>query len=149
MRNTVDFVIPTVRWPEESDEREESFSDILLAKDAAWFVDVLRRIDWIVVDAELCQEDWGVVAFVRHDKLRFHVGLSFGGGPGTTEVEGWHAWVRHGSFTIKQRFTQDGKQALRRLVLDLDRALRASGASELAWYDEADERCEHPSTTPE
>ena len=148
MRNSVDFVIPGVHWPEETEE--EPFSDILRAKHVGWFVEVLRRIDWIKVDREPCQEDWGVIVFVEHDKLRFDIGLSYGVNfhPPPAE-DGWHAYVHHGTFAIKQRFTAEGKRARRQLVVDLDRALRAAGATEVRWYDEKDQYFKQPSLTPE
>ena len=145
MRNTVAFAIPNVRWPDETNE--ENCSDVLLIKHATWFLEILRRIEWLKIDPELCQEDWGVVAFASHDKLQFWIGLSFGSG---SDNEGdWLAHVHHGSFSVVQRYTKRGKQAFQQLAVDLDRALRAAGATTLLWYDERDQSCKNPAPSPE
>jgi hypothetical protein len=142
MRNTVVFTIPNVRWPEETDE--DDFSDILETKHAGWFADILRRIDWIKIDPELCQEDWGVVAFASHDNLQFWIGLSYGGDADNE----WIAHVHHGSFAIVQRYTKKGKQAQQQLAVELDRALRAAGATTVRWYDNDDRAFAKPFDSP-
>jgi hypothetical protein len=141
MRNTVAFSIPSVHWPEESDA--EPFSDVLLTKHTTWFLDILRRIEWLKIDPKLCQEDWGVVAFASHEKLAFWIGLSVG------DVEDeWIAHVHHGSFSMVQRFTRAGKQAFEKVIVDFDRALRESGATTVRWYHEDDQSFKNPAASP-
>lgn len=86
MRNNVTF-----RHPAEFVETEEG---ILSIDGVAWFVDLLRRIDGLGVDATLCQEDWGVVVFAQRAGKRFWIGLSLW----PEDEPAWLAHVHHHSF---------------------------------------------------
>jgi hypothetical protein len=100
---------------------------VLAISGAQWFVDVLRRIPRLEVNDNLCQEDWGVVAFIRRNSKKFWIGLSLW-------PEGEHAWLahfHHGPFAWWQRLSPSGQHELRQLVADAHDVL----ASDPAVYD--------------
>src|SRR6266480_712439 len=108
MRTNVRFRHPAEFVP-VSDE-----DGILAVSGAQWFVSLLRRVPGLEIDDELCQEDWGVVAFVRRHQKHFWIGLSFW-------PDGEHTWlahVHHRSFAWLQRLSPSGKIELNRLVSD-------------------------------
>jgi hypothetical protein len=106
---------------------------ILSVKGAGWFVALLRQVRDLEVRAELCQEDWGIVAFVERGGRKFWIGLSW-------DDEGaWIAHVHHGSWAWLQRFSPSGKRELRRLVQDFHQVLESDAAvSAIAWHREDD-----------
>ena len=87
----------------------------------------------LVVRGDLCQEDWGIVAFVEQAKRKFWIGLS-------AEEEGaWIAHFHHGSWAWLQRFGSSGNRALQRLVQDFHGVLANQPVvSEITWYREDD-----------
>ena len=127
MRNNVTFC-----YPAEFIEAPES-EGILGVRGADWFVSILRRVTDIEIDDELCQEDWGVVVFVRRHGKKFWIGLGYW-------PEGENAWlahVHHGSFAWLQRFTRTGNEELKRLVSDIHDALADDpSVSAISWYSE-------------
>jgi hypothetical protein len=87
------------------------------------------------VNDDLCQEDWGVVVFVRRESKRFCIGLS----AWRDGERAWLAQVRHGSFAWLQRFGRSGKTELDRLVSDLHEMLASDPAvSAITWYHESE-----------
>jgi hypothetical protein len=135
MRTNVSFSYPAkfVSIPE--------VEDVLAVSGALWFVDLLKRIPNLHVESELCQEDWGVVAFCRRGERPFWIGLSLW----PEGEQAWLAHVHHGSFAWLQRFSKAGKEELRRLVLDLHQALaRDPAVSQIAWYHERGMRTANP-----
>ena len=87
---------------------------ILATAGAGWFVPLLRRIDGLSVQGELCQEDWGVVVFAERSGKRFWIGLSFW----PDGEQAWLAHFHHHSFAWLQRRSAAGKRELERLVSD-------------------------------
>ncbi len=47
---------------------------VLSVSSAEWFVNLLRRIPAVKVNADLCQEAWGVAAFAERNQKRFGIG---------------------------------------------------------------------------
>lgn len=99
---------------------------------AGWFVDVLRRVPRLVVDPDLCQEDWGVVVFAARDGFKFWFGLSF-----WDEGE-WLAHAHHRG--VLQRFRAAGKAAYAAVISAFHVALAEQDVmAEVTWYlDDAD-----------
>ena len=93
MRTYISFRYPAqfVAFSEED--------SILSVNGAVWFVELLRRVSDLHVDGELCQEDWGVVIFVRRGQMKFRIGLSIlsDGGPS------WLAHFHYRSLALLQR----------------------------------------------
>jgi hypothetical protein len=134
MRTNVSFCHPAefVSVPEDG---------ILAVSGALWFVDLLKRIPDLHVEPDLCQEDWGVVAFCRRGERAFWIGLSMW----PEGEQAWLAHVHHGSFAWLQRFSKAGKEELRMLVHDLHQALASDPAvSQVAWYHERGMRTANP-----
>src|SRR5438309_4777513 len=108
---------------------------ILAVGGAAWFVALLERVPGLQREAELCQEDWGVVVFVARNRKRFWVGLS-------AWPEGEHAWlahIHHRSLPWLQRLTSSGKAELQRLASDFDAVLAGEpSVSSIEWYREGE-----------
>lgn len=128
MRNNVSFLYPEEFEP-VSDE-----DGILSTQGAKWFVALLQQIADIQVETELCQEDWGVVIFVRRNQKRFWIGL------GMCESDyAWLAHVHHHSFALYQRLSRSGNDELERLIKDLNDVLTADPkVSCVQWYREKD-----------
>jgi hypothetical protein len=106
---------------------------ILSADNADWFASLLRNIPRLEIEPELCQEDWGVVAFAQRDGKRFWVGLS----SWPDEEQMWLAHFHHHSFAWLQKWSASGNSALQQLVLDAHAALSADPAvSRISWYHE-------------
>ena len=63
MRNHVIFRHPAEFVPVSGED------GILSADSAEWFMSLLRQIPGLEIEAELCQEDWGVVAFLPKPTL--------------------------------------------------------------------------------
>ena len=109
--------------------------NILAVGGANWFVALLERIPGLRVDPNLCQEDWGVVAFVQRDKKRFWVGLS-------AWPEGEHAWLAHvhrRSLSWLQSLRPSGNIELQRLAADVHAVLAGDeSVSSIEWYREND-----------
>ena len=107
---------------------------VLAVRGAHWFAALLRRVPDLQIDADLCQEDWGVVFFARRNRKKFWVGLS------AWDSEG--AWVAHfhrGSFAWFQWFSSVGKNELNRLLTDVHEVLANEPAvSEIAWHEESE-----------
>ncbi len=141
MRTNVIFRHPAEFEPLSPDD------GILSAAGADWFVALLRQIPGLYIESELCQEDWGVVAFVQINGKRFWIGLS----SWPEEEQMWLAHFHHHSFAWLQRWTQAGKDELQKLVLAAHAALSGDPAvSRLAWYRERDmaKANAHGSTNP-
>jgi hypothetical protein len=123
-----------------------SEDDGILSVDGAdWFVALLNRIASLNLQSELCQEDWGVVAFAERAGKRFWIGLSMYG-----EGE-WVAHVHHASLALFQRLSASGNRELQRVLCDLHDVLAADPAvSQIAWYREVEMRKAVPrgSSTP-
>jgi hypothetical protein len=111
-----------------------SEDDGILSIDGAdWFVSLLKRIDDLTIDAELIQEDWGVVVKVARSGKTFWIGLSFW----PEGDQAWLAHLHHGSFKLLQRLLPAGDRELRRLLSDLHVVLAAAPSiSEVRWYQE-------------
>lgn len=107
---------------------------ILAVEGAKWFIALLRRVPDLEIDEELCQEDWGVVIFVRRAQKKFWIGLS-------VWPDGEHAWLahfHHGSFAWLQRFVPSGQRGFLALVNEVHRALTSEPAvSDVLWYEES------------
>jgi len=106
---------------------------ILSVAGADWFVSLLRRVPNLDLRDDLCQEDWGIVAFAQRAERKFWVGLS-------AEEEGaWIAHFHHGSWVWLQRFSPSANRELRRLTQDFHHVLANEAAvSEVTWYREGD-----------
>jgi hypothetical protein len=108
---------------------------ILAIEGAAWFVKLLRKIPDLTLDPELCQADWGVVAFARRNGKKFWIGLSMW-------PEGESAWLahfHHASFSWIQKLSASGKAELRLLVADFHKILASEETvSEIKWYLESE-----------
>lgn len=108
---------------------------IMSVKGAGWFVSLLQRVADMWIDERLCQEDWGVVAFVRRNGKKFWIGLSMW-------PEGENAWlahVHHGSFSWLQRLSRSGNQELQRLISDLHDVLASDPlVTTIVWYREGE-----------
>ncbi len=127
MRNNVTF-----RHPAEFVTSEEA-EGVLVVGGAAWFSEILSRIEALVIHGEPIQEDWGVVFFTNRDGCRFWIGIS------AWDEGAWIAHVHHHSFAWMQRLTPRGKGALARLANDLHSALNVDPAvTEVRWHREAD-----------
>jgi hypothetical protein len=141
MRNNVSFRHPAKFVPLSDEE------GILSVGGADWFVALLRRVDSLSVERELCQEDWGVVVFTERAGKRFWIGLSLW-------PEGEQAWLahfHHGSLVWLQRWSTAGKRELERLISDFHSVLaREPAVRDIAWYHESDMRRAHApsSATP-
>lgn len=109
-------------------------TDGVLSVDGAdWLVEVLRQVPGLNVQSELCQEDWGVVAFAERDRKRFWIGLS----QWPDAEKAWLMHVHHGSFQWLQWFSSSGRLALEELVCALDDVLKKhQQISDVAWYHE-------------
>ena len=127
MRTNVTFRHPAEFMPVSEDE------GILAVDGAAWFVETLRRIDRLVIDTALIQEDWGVVIFVGRGNCRFWIGLNF------WDEGAWLAHVHHRSFAWFQRLSARGGRELERLALDLHTALESGELVQgVTWHLEAE-----------
>jgi hypothetical protein len=105
---------------------------ILASSGAAWFIAILKRIDGLDVQSELCQEDWGVVIFVGRRGYRFWIGLSGGATGGETA---WLAHMHHGSFSWLQRLLPGGRREFWLLVLDIHRVLSSDpSVTDIKWF---------------
>ncbi len=104
---------------------------VLAIAGAQWFAALLRRVPDLVVDEDLCQEDWGVVFVARRRGKQFWIGLnSFYDGT-------WLAHFHHGSFAWLQRFSSKGKVELRELLVDVHTGLTCDASiSEIVWSSE-------------
>jgi len=130
MRNNVTFRYPAEFIPVSDDD------GILATTGADWFVALLRRIDGLSVQNDLCQEDWGVVVFVERDGRRFWVGLSL-----WTGESAWLAHFHHHSFAWLQRWSAAGKREWERLVGDFHSVLASEPeVRDIRWYRESDMR---------
>ena len=109
-----------------------SYEDGILATGGArWFVGLLHRIPGLWVDDNLCQEDWGVVIFVRRERSEFWIGLSLW----PEEEQLWLAHCHQRGWV--QRVTSSGKRALGQLVMELHTVLtNESAVSAVGWYEE-------------
>ncbi len=109
---------------------------ILSISGAQWFVSFLGRVPDLHIPKKLCQEDWGVVIFVRRAGKKFWIGLT------TLSESSGHTWLahfHHGSFAWLQRFTASGQNQLQRLVADFHSILTSETViSDVAWYDESE-----------
>jgi hypothetical protein len=128
MRTKVTFRHPAQFVP-LSDE-----DGILAVSGAQWFASPLRRVPGLMIDADLCQEDWGVVLFARREQRKFWIGLSAWDSEGA-----WLAHFHHGSFAWLHWFSSSGNNELRRLLADVHDVLACEPAiSEIAWHEDND-----------
>jgi len=106
---------------------------ILSVTGASWFVQLLRQVPDLALRDDLCQEDWGIVAFAERAEKKFWIGLS-------AEEEGaWVAHFHHGSWAWFQRVSPAGDRELRRLTQDFHHVLvNEAAVSEITWYREDD-----------
>ena len=129
MKNNVTFLHPA-EFVRPSDE-----DGILSVDGAEWFVSLLRKVPDLEIDEKLCQEDWGVVVFVRRAEKKFWIGLSMW-------PEGEHAWLahfHHASFSWLQKISSSGQRELKHLISDFHEVLVGDPeVSSVAWYDESD-----------
>jgi hypothetical protein len=119
---------------------------ILSVEGADWFVALLRQVRDLEVRAELCQEDWGVVAFTARAARRFWIGLA------VEEDRAWMAHFHHGSWAWLQRFSPSGNRELQRLVQDFHEVLAHDAAVDaITWCrkDDVMKRCRFGSTAPD
>jgi hypothetical protein len=119
---------------------------ILSVKGADWFVALLRQVRDLELRAELCQEDWGVVAFAARAATRFWIGLA------AEEDQSWMAHFHHGSWAWLQRFNSSANRELQRLVQDFHEVLAHEAAvGAITWYREDDvmKRRQFGSTAPD
>jgi hypothetical protein len=131
MRKNVTFRHPAEFVPVSED------NGILATTGAGWFVSLLRRIDGLSVQSELCQDDWGVVVFAERSGKRFWIGLSFW----PDGEQAWLAHFHHHSFAWLQRRSAAGKRELERLVSDFHSVLASEPTvGDIAWYHESDMR---------
>ena len=141
MRTSVAFKYPAEFVP-LSDE-----DGILAVSGAEWFVSLLRRVDGLSVQTELCQEDWGVVVFAERAGQRFWIGLS----EWPDDEPAWHAHIHHDSFAFLQRWSAAGKRELERSASDIHSVLASEPkVRDIAWYHESDMNRAHApsSATP-
>jgi hypothetical protein len=126
MRTNVIFRHPAEYLPRSEED------GILAAGGAQWFATILRRVPGLEIDADLCQEDWGVVLLARRNGKKFWIGLS------AWDAEGaWLAHFHHGSLAWFQRFSSSGESALKRLLADVDKVLACEAAiSDIVWHDQ-------------
>ncbi len=132
MRTHVTFRHPAPFLPIR-DEEGNIVSDgtILSVQGADWFAAALKRIGALEIGPDLCQEDWGVVVFVKRNHKKFWIGLSMW----PDYEQGWLAHIHHGSFAWFQRFSSSGNQELQDLAKDVHGALSNDpSVSEIAWY---------------
>ena len=126
MRNNVTF-----RYSADFVGVDEDGGGILAVAGAQWFLQLLGGVKGLAVDPELCQEDWGVVAFAKRHGKRFWIGLS------VYDDGVWIAHFHHASFAWLQRLRPSGKFELNRLIADFHAVLSADhGISEIAWFPE-------------
>lgn len=108
---------------------------ILSVDGADWFVSLLARVSGLEIERELCQEDWGVVAFAQRNGRRFWIGLSLW----PDEEQMWLAHFHHHSFAWLQKWSASGNSELQRLILDVHAALTTNPAvSRVTWHEERD-----------
>jgi hypothetical protein len=106
---------------------------ILSADGASWFVALLGQIHGLEIESELCQEDWGVVAFAQRSDKRFWIGVSLW----PDEEQMWLAHFHHRSFAWRQRWSASGSSELQRLILDAHAVLSADpSVSCMSWLQE-------------
>lgn len=129
MRTNVSFEHPAEFVPVSGED------GVLAVAGAKWFLALLSRIPGLSANAELCQEDWGVVIFAERNKKRFWVGLSMW-------PESDHAWLahlHHGSSAWLQRFSSSGKSEFAQVALELHKVLKSEpSVSAVSWYREGD-----------
>ncbi len=138
MRTNVTFKYPAVFVP-LSDE-----DGILAVSGAQWFTALLRRLPGLHIDRDPCQEDWGVVFFVRRNGKKYWVGLS------AWESEGaWIAHFHHGAFASLQWFGLTGSRELRLLLVDVHKVLASEALiSEISWHEESEINKPQPAGSP-
>lgn len=119
------YPMPFVSWPDTD--------GVLSVDGAGWLVELLRQVPELDVQNELCQEDWGVVAFAERAGKRFWIGLS----QWPDAEDAWLMHVHHGSFQWLQWFSSSGRLALEELVCAVAEALKKhEGITDVAWYHE-------------
>ncbi|MBL9184700.1 MAG: hypothetical protein JNN17_21320 [Verrucomicrobiaceae bacterium] len=112
-----------------------SFDDgVVATAGAQWFLTLLSRLSGVVIDGEMCQEDWGVVVFVRRCQTKFWIGLS-----AWSDGEGaWLAHFHHGSFPWLKKFSSSGREELRNLLVDFHHMLvNEPTVSDIVWHQES------------
>jgi hypothetical protein len=129
MRTNVSF-----SYPAEFVSDSYEGSPALSINGAHWFVELLSRVPALHIDENLCQEDWGVVLFVRRNQKKFWIGLS------TWSTEGyWLVHFHHGSFAWFQRINSSGKEELKSLLTEFHKVLMSEPAiSGVVWYKESE-----------
>src|SRR5260370_40021247 len=104
MRTNVAFRHPAVFVPVSDND------SILAVGGVQWFVALLRRVPDLQITDELCQEDWGVVLFVRREQKEFWIGLSM-----WSEEHEWLGHFYQGLFAWWQRVPSSGQSEVPRL----------------------------------
>lgn len=134
----------TFRHPAKFVGDEEDDGGILAVRGALWFAALLRRVPGIELNADLLQEDWGVVFLAQRNQKRFWIGLSAWNSEGA-----WLAHFHHGTFAWFQKFSSIGKNELQRLLVDLHNVLLNEPAvTEIAWHEESEMSKPEPAGFP-
>jgi hypothetical protein len=128
MRTNVTFRHPAEFVPLSEDD------GILAVSGAKWFGALLGRVPGLVIDDNACQEDWGVVFFVRHNQKKFWIGLSAWDEKGT-----WLSHFHDGSFAWLSWFGFSGQTELMKLVSHVHIVLATELLiSDIAWHEESE-----------
>jgi hypothetical protein len=114
---------------------DEDEGGVLSVNGARWFASILNTISGLEVDSDLCQEDWGVVIFVKRNKNPFDVFL-WGGMSETANL--WIVELRYGGIFGFQRFWPDARLEFARVLHDLTEALNHdSSVSNIQWFEKS------------
>jgi hypothetical protein len=128
MRTHVTFRHPAEFVPLSDDD------GILAVCGAQWFDALLRRVPGLLIEEDLCQEDWGIMCFARRNQKTYRIGLSAWTTEGT-----WLAHFRHGSFAWFQWFRSSRNDELTRLLADVHDGLASEPAiSDIVWHEESE-----------
>ena len=99
--------------PSLSGDHEDG-GDLLAVRGAQWFASLLQRVPGLQIDEHLCQEDWGVVCFVRRNQKKFWIGLNAWDSEGA-----WLAHFHHGSFAWLQWISEVGHALVHDLRMEV------------------------------
>lgn len=111
---------------------DENGAGVLAVHGAKWFAEILSRVPHLELDADPCQEDWGVVFFARRNQKKFWIGLS-----AWNSDRAWLAHFYHGTFAWLQRFSSRGNEELELLIADIHKALVSESVTRAANRDVA------------
>jgi hypothetical protein len=128
MRKAVSFDYPAPFIGTEADD-----AGVLSIKAAGWFANLLQSIPELIVDPNLCQEDWSVVIFTKRQKKPFH--FYFWNGLAEEPRRSWIAEVSHGDLLGFHRFIPKSREGLDKLISDFHTALvRSPSVSRVTWF---------------